>query len=296
MPVTRLAGTTGSRTAIAISTNRYPTAGSAKAVVLASAFGSFADALAGSPLAAAKGGPLLLTAASALDPRTDAEITRVLPPGGTVYILGGSSALSLSIDGGLEAAGYTVTRLAGADRFATAVMIADMGLGNPSKIYEATGLNFPDAISAAAVAAANQGAILLTNGPSQAPATAAYLAAHPSVQRWAVGGQAVAADPGAIPVAGANRWATNAAADALVASPPAVGVASGLSAPDALTGGAAIGSSGGPLILVDPLASALPSATLAWLDSVRGVVAGVDVYGGSLSVPAVLVTAVTAAL
>ena len=70
-------------TAIAISVQAFPTKGSAKAVVLAGGW-SFADALAGAPLAAAKGGPLLLTATASLDARVATEIARVLPAGGTV--------------------------------------------------------------------------------------------------------------------------------------------------------------------------------------------------------------------
>ena len=69
-------------TAILISKNSFPAAGSANAVVLARA-DLFPDALAGAPLAVAKGGPLELTSLSGptfIDPRTVAEIQRVCRP------------------------------------------------------------------------------------------------------------------------------------------------------------------------------------------------------------------------
>ena len=122
--VVRLAGATRDATAIDISASSFPTAGSARAVVVASD-ANYPDALAGGPLAVAKHGPLLITPQSGLAAPVMAEISRVLPAGATVYVLGGAGAVSSSVDGALATAGYHVTRLAGADRFATAV--ADRG-------------------------------------------------------------------------------------------------------------------------------------------------------------------------
>ncbi len=292
--VTRLAGSDRIATSIAISAQQFTATGSAKVAVLAGGW-SFADALAGAPLAGAKGGPLLLTATASLDPRVKTEIARVLPAGGTVYVLGGPSAVDPSVDATLTTAGFKVVRLAGADRFATATTIADAGLGNPSTVYEATGMDFPDALSAAALAVINHGAVLLTNGSQQAPATAAYLQAHTGDKATAVGGGAAAADPSATPVVGSDRWQTSAKAAALVSSPSVVGVADGLAAPDALAGGAAIGAGGGPLLLVPPSGS-LPSSTQTWLTSAKPGVTAVFVYGGQLAVADAVATEVKKAL
>ena len=76
--------------------------------------------LAGTPFAVAKHGPLLLTATAALDPAVSAEIRRVLAPGGTVYLLGGTAALTPAVANAVAALGFPVVRIAGADRFATA--------------------------------------------------------------------------------------------------------------------------------------------------------------------------------
>ena len=91
---------------------------------------------------------------SALDPGVEVEIERALPVGDTVYVLGGDLALSPDIDATLEGLGYRVVREAGVDEYATAVDIAQQ-LGNPSTIFEATGLSFYDALSAVPAAIEN---------------------------------------------------------------------------------------------------------------------------------------------
>ena len=292
--VTRLAGADRVATAIAISGDSYPQPGSAGAAVISRSDG-FADALAGTPLAAAKHAPLLLTSpGSPLDPRVAAEVARVVPSGGTVYILGGPGAVSPAVDSAL-ASTYNVVRLAGADRFATAVMIADQGLGNPGVQLLATGLDFPDALAGGAAAAHAGGAILLTSGSSMPSATAAYLAAHPAT-RWALGGPAsAAAGPGATAVTGADRYATAAAiAHTFFPSPSAVGVASGATFADALGGGVHAALHQGPLVLVAP--DGVPAALQGYLAGIRAGAPAGFVYGGSAAVPDAVVGTLTTLL
>jgi hypothetical protein len=282
--LTRLSGSDRIGTAIAISMNSFPVSGSAKAVVLArSDPGQFADALVGAALAAAKKGPLLLTPSTNLDPRALAEIQRVLPTGGTVYALGGTGALSAAVASSLTTAGFTVARYGGTDRFGTAAIVADQGLGDPVTVFEATGLNFPDALAAGAAAAHIGGAVLLTDGTSQAPETAAYLAAHPATALYAVGGQAATADPSAVPVFGANRYATaTQVALTFFTSPTTFGAALGSNYPDALAGAPAIGSEGGPLLLVAG-SGPLPTDTANYLAD-HTTLTGGFLYGGTSAV------------
>jgi len=277
--VARLAGPDRDATSVAISQSAFPRAASASAVVLASD-ATYPDALAGTPLAVAKHAPLLLTTPSGLDPAVASEITRVLPPGGTVYVLGGDAALAPAIDGAVRALGVVPQRIAGADRSATAVAIADV-LGDPRTVLLATGLDFPDGLSAGAAAAAQAGAVLLTDGSSQAPETATYLTAHPGDTVFAVGGPAAAADPAATPVVGSDRFATAATvATRFFSTPAALGFASGLGFPDALAGGAGIGAAGGPLLLV-PACGALPASLATYLGSVHSTVKTGALYGGT---------------
>jgi hypothetical protein len=168
--------------------------------------------------------------------------------GATVFLLGGSAALSPNIETQLTSAGYKVVRYGGATRYATAVMVAD-ALGSPTTILEATGTNFPDALAAGAAAAKVNGAVLLTDGSKMHPDTAAYTGAHPGT-RYAIGGAAAAADPGATAVSGTDRYDTAVkVAGKFFFQPPVAGLASGTNYPDALAGGLHAVSKGGPLLL-----------------------------------------------
>jgi hypothetical protein len=290
IPVQRIYGADAIGTSIAVSQAEYPSADSANAVVLARS-DFFADALAGGPLAAKLGGPLLITpgtpVSSSIDSRVANEIQRVLPSGNTVYILGGPLALSTNIDGALQALGYVTQRIAGADEFATAVDIADQ-LGNPSTVFEATGLGFQDALSSVPAAIATAGAILLTDGSAQAPETAAYLAAHPGGTRYAIGGPlaAAGADPSATPVWGEDLYGTSAAvASTFFSGATAFGAATGTNFPDALSGGVLMGGqeTRGPMLLVRPSGPLPPTISKYLVGSMSTVTQGF-LFGGPLAV------------
>ncbi len=284
-------------TSVAISEAEFPFPGSAHAVVLARS-DFFADALAGGPLAASVDGPLLITpgapVSSTLDSRVEAEIERVLPVGDTVYVLGGDLALSPNIDITLETLGYRVVRLAGADEYATAVDIAEQ-LGNPSTIFEATGLSFYDALSAVPAAITLHAAILLTNGSTQAPETAAYLAEFPNDVRYAIGGPlaAAGADPSASPIYGQTLYDTSAAvASRFFANAQVFGAATSADFPDALGGGVFMASGGrlGPLLLVAQTPP-LPPAIATYLSSLPSTTPGY-VFGGPLAVSPAVISAI----
>ncbi len=285
----RIFGTDAIATAISVSQAEFPTAGSASGLVLARS-DFFSDALAGGPLAANVGGPLLITPgtplSSSLDPRVLTEIQRVLPTGKTVYILGGPAALSANIDAALTNAGYVVQRVQGPNEYATAVAIASR-LGNPSTVFEATGLFFADALSAVPAAIHVGGAILLTNGTSQAPETAFYLGAHPGDTRYAIGGPlaAAGADPTANPVYGIDLFGTSATV-AFTFFPNAAifGAATGQNYPDALAGGVYMATGGrlGPVLLVNTH-TPLPGLIAAYLALLPAGTTGY-VFGGPLAV------------
>jgi hypothetical protein len=278
--VGRLAGANRDATAEAVSRAEFPTAGSAKTVVVASD-ADFPDALAGGPLAAANGGPLLITPPGGLPSDVTAEIRRVLPTGGKVYVLGGPQAVSATVDGQLQSGGYQETRLQGSDRYGTATAIAG-AMGSPSTVLEVTGIGFADALAAGPAAASTNGAILLTNGSVQAPATAAYLGAHPGT-RYAVGGPAAQADPSATPIAGPDRYATAlAVAGSFFTAPTTLGFAVGTGFADALSGGAALGKTG-PLLLVPPCGG-LATGLTGFVSAVKGGVQTATLFGGPRAV------------
>jgi hypothetical protein len=295
----RIFGPEAIDTSIAVSVREFPTAGSAETVVLARS-DFFSDALAGGPLAAVKNAPLLITPGtpvrSSLDPSVRDEIERVLPSGHTVYVLGGTLALAPGIDTTLTGLGYTVVRVAGANLYATAVAIAGE-LDDPSTLFEATGLDFPDALSAVPAAIHAGGAILLTDGTTQAPETAAYLVAHPPTTRYAIGGPlaAAGADPAAIPVYGEDLFGTSAKVASVFFPTAAIyGVATGLSYPDALSGGVFMATGGrlGPVLLVNTH-TPLPPTISAYLETLAHGSPGY-VFGGPIAVGDDVVDAIVA--
>lgn len=278
----RIQGADRIATAVATSKAAFPGADSAGGVVVASSE-TFPDGLAGTPLAVAAEGPMLLTSPGGLRDDVAAEIQRVLRPGGIVFVLGGTTALAPSVENAIAGAGFEVHRISGADRYATAVAIADL-LGTPSRVFLATGLNFPDALAAGVAAATTGGVVLFTQGTTQAPPTQAWLSAHPAVARTIVGGTALGTAPGATEIVGADRYetATKLATTYFGSSPTVVALASGEAFPDALSGGAHIARLGGPILLTRP--DALPPVASSWLSSRAVTIDRAVLYGGPTAI------------
>ena len=109
---------------------------------------NFADALSGSYLAAVKNAPILLSYNQEYNDRVKIYIRSNLTPGGTVYILGGESAVPASMEEGLEA--YTIKRLAGGNRFETNLAILEEAGVGDKPVLVCTGLSFADSLSASA--------------------------------------------------------------------------------------------------------------------------------------------------
>jgi putative cell wall-binding protein len=290
--VNRLSGADRFSTAVAISNAEFPTAGSAGAVVVARS-DDYPDALVGTALAAARTAPLLFASGGVLTPPTQAEIVRVLPASRTVYLLGGTSAIPATVAATLSSLGYVVVRYAGADRYGTALAVAD-ALGDPSTVMLATGTNFPDALAAGPAAASVGGVVLLTAGTVLPPSISAYLTAHPG-KVYAIGGPAVIADPPATALVGTDRYATAAAvATKFFTSPATVGLASGVTFADALAGGPLLAHKGGPLLLSDPLV--LPTPTSAYLTGNKATVTSSFIFGGSNAISSAVQTEAGTAL
>jgi SpoIID/LytB domain protein len=288
LDVHRVQGDDRVATAAAVSADLF-TAGAAQAAVLVSSQ-NYPDALVGVPLAMAKGGPILLSDAAAVPEATMAELKRATGGGPkTVYLLGGTVALSDGVKVQLEGAGFQVVRYGGATRYATAVQVAE-ALGNPTTILESTGTNFPDALAAGAAAGKAKGAVLLTAGSTQAAETAAYLQGKTGLVRYAVGAEAAAADPSAKPLKGADRYDTaTKVANQFFPGPVVAGLASGTTFADALGGGLHAAMKGGPLLL--SAATTLPITTKQYLQGNSDVtLRDLYVYGGQAAVSDAVIT------
>ncbi|GAB7193213.1 hypothetical protein NUM3379_39220 [Kineococcus sp. NUM-3379] len=174
--VARVQGGDRVATAVDVSRFRFPGGASGQeppeAAVLVRS-DDFADALAAAPLAAAEG-PLLLTSRDRLDPATAQELRRVLPAGRTVHLLGGPGVLGGEVERAVRELGFPVRRLAGEDRYATAVAVARyLAPAAPGgcEFVLATGRDFPDAVVGAGWARP-QRPVLLTDGERVPAATA----------------------------------------------------------------------------------------------------------------------------
>lgn len=154
----RLRGDNRFETAVAISQAGWDTSD----VVVLARSDDHADALAGVPLAKKYDAPLLLTRTEYLPEETMEEILRLEAK--TVYVLGGTLAISDSVVDELSAEGIDVVRINGGSREETAVEIAkevvkDQAVDTAIIVQRG---DFPDALSVAAHAAAEGLPILLT--------------------------------------------------------------------------------------------------------------------------------------
>jgi putative cell wall-binding protein len=144
------------------------------------------DALGGSALAGVLGAPVLLTLTDTLPDAVIGEIARL--DADRVIVLGGPGAVSAAVEQRLSALGFTgdgLERIGGATRYETADLIMDRAADitepatTPStvegRVYVATGLNFPDALSASPLAAREGDPILLATGAGLPPASQAAL-------------------------------------------------------------------------------------------------------------------------
>ena len=271
--VERLAGEHRVDTAVTVSQTSYDDA-EANGVVLVRA-DDFADALAGTPLAAHVDGPLLLSWPEEMDGAVLDEISRVLADDGVVHVLGGEGAIAPAVTDALADAGIDHQRVAGESRFETALQVAEM-MEAPEEVLIADGTDFPDALTAGTAAAARGAAVLLTAPDEPHDVTAEYLEGY-DAQAWAVGGPAARAFPEAEALVGASRFETaTAVASELFDEPDTVGVVRFDDPADALAGGAHAGSLNAPLLLTTP--DELHADAAAWTCD-----AGVDagwIYGG----------------
>ena len=285
----RLSGPSRVETAVDISQNDFSTNGSADVAVVARA-DTFPDALAGGPLAVERNGPLLLTPSDSLHPATAAELTRVLAPGSTVYVLGGTAAITEATATAITFLGFEVERVAGPTRVETATAIADR-LGVLRTLLVANGQDFPDPLIAGAAAPSVDGAVLLVNGDAPHPATDAYLAARPDADVVAVGQPAASAYPEATAISGATADETAvAAAERFFPEPTVVGIARNDAFPDALAGGAHVARAGGPILFTPQ--GALSAAPTGFLCTHADTLGTYVVYGGTAAISDAVFTAV----
>ncbi|MBQ3301662.1 MAG: cell wall-binding repeat-containing protein, partial [Eggerthellaceae bacterium] len=134
---------------------------SCDAVVVA-AFDGYWDALAASSLAGKLRAPVLLTATDKLSAECLEEINRLGAK--TVYIAGGTAAVSSNVQTALDRRGIEVKRMAGKDALDTAVKVAkEVGSAHSDTCIVATANGYWDALAAGPYAYSTKSPIFLTD-------------------------------------------------------------------------------------------------------------------------------------
>lgn len=312
---TSVAGATRYETAVQASQRAFPVG--ADSVVIATGV-NWPDALGGGALAAAVGGPILLSSPSALPFPVTAEVLRL--GAGHAYILGGTAAISTDVENSLRSllGAANVTRIAGSTRYETAEEIAravaakTAGSGTfDGGAFLATGANFPDALAASPLAVSTGRPIFLA-GPGGVSAST-----RAAMQACGVDEVVVLGGTGAISVsiendliarfgtsnvrrlAGANRYATAVevatyGVESLGLSWDGLAIATGTGFPDALAGGVMQGLAGSVLLLTP--GDGLDSSTGACISANRAAITDMVFLGGTGAVSQAVRTQIRAVL
>ena len=240
--VFRLFGINRYQTAVEISNAGWTTV--TKHIILARG-DDYADALAGVPLAYRLNAPILLTSNHRLDHATTNEIQRLQAE--QVIILGGVNAIPEEIKTQLEDLGVNVKRIAGGDRYETAVKIAEEMANNGAKFdtgFISVGNDFADALSTSSYAARMGAPILMTRTETLHESVSKALVNLEINNTIVVGGQAAVSEevfnklPNAVRINGDNRYATSTALAEvfLPEDKNEIFMATGLDFPDAIAG------------------------------------------------------------
>ncbi|HEY6800319.1 MAG TPA: cell wall-binding repeat-containing protein [Agromyces sp.] len=159
----------------------------------------FPDALAAAGAAGARSAPVVLVdgaktvvSQATLDMLDDLGVT-------SVSIVGETGAVSAGIQSHLERTGYTVVRLGGLSRYDTAALVNEAYFppGSASTTFLATGLDFPDALAAGALAGRLAAPLHLTPRSCMHPPVADAIDALGAAAHVALGGPAVVSDAAA---------------------------------------------------------------------------------------------------
>jgi putative cell wall-binding protein len=293
--VRRFAGADRFVTAARLALDRFP---SATDVVLARADDP-ADALAGSYVAGSHIGPILLARQRSV-PTVTLDVLRALRVH-KVRVLGGTGVLGPEVVAQLQAARYTVERVAGSDRYATAAAVArNSGSANVGvrgtrgrTVLLANGTQPTDALAAGPLAYGQQWPVLLTTATTL-PAVTRQALDDLAIRHVVVVGGAAAVSQAIVAqleasgrtverVAGVDRMGTATAVADLVVSLgeplTRVGIANASSFADALALGVHAAPAT-PVLLCAALDDCGPT-TLSWIAARANLVDTIDIAGGT---------------
>lgn len=259
---------------------------------------NFWDALAANSLAGALKAPVLLTSKGSLSLQTLDEIRRLGAK--TAYVCGGPIAISSHVDDQIRSAGCSVRRVYGQDQQGTSLKIAELvhSMRPVSGVIVATSRTFQDALSSAPYSYANGVPVLICNSGSNVLSgdilsfvrsvkpSFAMIAGGPIAVSSSVEGQLSSSGVSTVErVYGQTEYETSneiakwCLSHGMTGS--AVGVATGLTFYDALTGAGLCGTNNSVLVI----ASNDNRVCLTdFISAHRQEITGGYVFGGSIAI------------
>ncbi|MBC2581629.1 cell wall-binding repeat-containing protein [Clostridium sp. DJ247] len=252
---------------------------------------SYADGLSAAPLAKKYNAPILLTDDSSLSSSTIQEIQRLGV--NNVFIIGGPTVISDTVENQLESLNINSTRTYGQDRYETSVKIAKI-IGSDNGVFITSGENFPDALSVSSIAAIKQMPVLFTSSKVLPSSVKEYITNSNINKYYVVGGIGAIGDnvvkdlPNFKRLSGSNRYETNLSVlnefinDLNLNN---IYLASGQNFPDALGASAAAAKNTAPVILTD----GYYSNTTNFIKSKINSISTIKVLGGISIIPNSLV-------
>lgn len=256
-PAVRVSGADRYATSAAVSADAFSSSGT----VYVASGSTFPDALAGSAAAATASAPMLLVTRDGVPASVAGELARLRPE--RIVLLGGEGTVSAGVEQALGAHASQVTRVAGADRFATAANASRSAFSSAQTVFVASGSTHADALSGSAAAAAAKAPVLLVTADGVPGATATELQRLAPRSIVVLGGTGSVSD-GVVEqlatyadavhrVSGPDRYATSGEIAAWqFGSASTAYLADGTGFADALSGAAAAAKAGAPVLLVRP--------------------------------------------
>ena len=147
---------------------------------------NFPDALTAASPARLNSAPLLFVKKGSIPSSTAAYLAK-LSSITSIKVIGGTSAVSSSVATSLGAYA-TVSRISGANRYATATEVANHFFISPAKIIVSTGENFPDALVGGVLPLSQSAPVVLTQKTSLPSDVSTYISGQTGVSAYVIGG------------------------------------------------------------------------------------------------------------
>ena len=260
---------------------------------------NFPDALAAAPLTQKYNAPILLTESQSLTLITKQTLQDIKVK--NVFIVGGDAVVSPTVENQLKDMGINVIRLAGNDRYDTAIEIAKQ-LGDVQEISVVTGDDYADALSISSVTTLSNSPIILVPRDYLTDSIKNYLSSNNITHTYLIGNleqinESVSNQlPNVERITGNDKYARNIAVLKRFDTNfdfSNIFLATGNGFADALAGSAYAASKDAPVVLVDDIYN---YDTASYLNSKNIVTKQLNILGGEGVMPSTMVQEYTTSM